>query len=84
LHTIAGELRTVVQEKVVSLWHTTEQHQLFTAPASTIEPVFERVVPLPVGDDAFRRAGDEPLVDDLVVPAKRERRSTSNARPRAL
>ena len=84
LHTIAGELRTVVQEKVVSLWHTTEQHQLFTAPTSTIEPVFERVVPLPVGDDAFRRAGDEPLVDDLVVPAKRERRSTSNARPRAL
>ena len=84
LHTIAGELRTVVQEKVIALWHTTEQHQLFTAPASSIEPVFERVVPLPVGDDAFRRAGDEPLVDDLVVPAKRERRSTSNARPRAL
>ena len=85
LHTIAGELRTVVQEKVVALWHTTEQHRLFTAPvASPDEPVFERVVPLPVAEDAFRRAGDEPMVDDLVVQAKRDRRANNGARPRAL
>lgn len=85
LHTIAGELRRVVQEKVVALWHTTEQHHLFTAPvASPDEPMFERVVPLPVMDDAFRRADDEPMMDDLVVPAKRDRRANNGARPRAL
>ena len=84
LHTIAGELRQVVQEKVVALWHVTEQHRLLTESDASEESKFERVVPLPRSDDTFRRVDDEPIGEELVVPPIRERRSATSARPRAL
>jgi UDP-GlcNAc:undecaprenyl-phosphate/decaprenyl-phosphate GlcNAc-1-phosphate transferase len=85
LHTIAGELRNAVQEKVFALWHTTEQHKtLTTIETYAPETTFERVVPLPRADESFRRADDEPLGEEIVVSPKRERRTNAGARPRAL
>lgn len=84
IHTIAGELRGVVQGKVLALWHTARLHRELTAVDSASAASSDRVVPLPRSADGFRR-GDPVLEAESLMGSKRDRRPNgSGIRPRAL
>ncbi|MDB4907235.1 MAG: UDP-N-acetylmuramyl pentapeptide phosphotransferase/UDP-N-acetylglucosamine-phosphate transferase [Gemmatimonadetes bacterium] len=79
MHTIARELRGVVQVKVLTLWHNDAYGARFRddGEAST----FEVVVPLPTADDGFRRRDE--LVAGEGKGASRTRRPEGGARSKA-
>jgi UDP-N-acetylmuramyl pentapeptide phosphotransferase/UDP-N-acetylglucosamine-1-phosphate transferase len=69
LHTITGELRAQVQRKLLALWRGD------SAFAAAGRAAFERVVPIPSGDDGAAAAA--PPAPEAGVERARERRADS-------
>lgn len=68
MHTIARELRSAIQGKIIACWHEGEPYVERTAHASS--STFERVIPLPTVKETHRRHEDL-TGDHEVTPGER-------------
>ena len=76
IHTIARDLRTTLEERILTLWHQT--HSISDAQLTSS---FEQVIPLPMHDETHRRNEEISVLDDRPVRSADDVRQTRRIVP---